>query len=229
MRGGGSPGHSHATPCSIPNGRRCSRTCPAPVTSTRTYIHDCTDRPPPWSSESPRPGGPAPWCGDLHNLAQALTVNSHFPAGPDRHGWVEFGTEPENRVRSAPGASWNRVRRPTVPKVKVGKARPPGCGAPVRIGDPEYGPASDLAVPFKSRIYDTVRQESDTPTEEDITMFRFMQRFGRDSKARWRGTGPMTRVRRRNCQLNCEALAGRQVLSWRAQPDVVVRPAARWL
>ena len=44
-------------------------------------------------------------------------------------------------------------------------------------------------------------------------MFRFMQRFGRDSQARGRGTGPMTRVRRRNHPLNCEALEGRQLLS----------------
>ena len=44
-------------------------------------------------------------------------------------------------------------------------------------------------------------------------MFRFMQRFGRDSQARRRGTGPMTRVRRRNHPLNCEALEGRQLLS----------------
>ena len=44
-------------------------------------------------------------------------------------------------------------------------------------------------------------------------MFRFMQRFGRDSQARWRGTGPLTRVRRRNHQLNCEALESRQLLS----------------
>src|SRR5271165_1405517 len=44
-------------------------------------------------------------------------------------------------------------------------------------------------------------------------MFRFMQRFGSDSQARWRGTGPMTRVRRRNHQLNCEALESRQLLS----------------
>src|SRR5262249_43935508 len=50
-------------------------------------------------------------------------------------------------------------------------------------------------------------------TEEDITMFRFLQRFGRDSLARRRGTGPMTRVRRRNHPLNCEALEGRQLLS----------------
>jgi alpha-galactosidase len=44
-------------------------------------------------------------------------------------------------------------------------------------------------------------------------MFGFMQRFGRDPRARWRGTGPMTRVRRRNHPLNCEALEGRQLLS----------------
>ena len=44
-------------------------------------------------------------------------------------------------------------------------------------------------------------------------MFRFMQRFGRDSQARRRGTGPMTRLRRRNHQLNCETLEGRQMLS----------------
>ena len=44
-------------------------------------------------------------------------------------------------------------------------------------------------------------------------MFRFMQRFGRDSQARGRGTGPLTRVRRRNHRLNCEALESRQLLS----------------
>ena len=44
-------------------------------------------------------------------------------------------------------------------------------------------------------------------------MFRFMQRFGRDRQTRGRGTGPMTRVRRRNRQLNCEALESRQLLS----------------
>ena len=44
-------------------------------------------------------------------------------------------------------------------------------------------------------------------------MFRFLQRFGRDSQARGRGTGPINRVRRRNHQLNCEALEGRQMLS----------------
>ena len=44
-------------------------------------------------------------------------------------------------------------------------------------------------------------------------MLRFMNRFGSDSHARWRGTGSMTRVRRRNHQLNCEALEGRQLLS----------------
>jgi hypothetical protein len=50
-------------------------------------------------------------------------------------------------------------------------------------------------------------------TEEDITMFRFMQRFGRDSQARRRDTGRLNRVRRRNHQLNCEALESRQLLS----------------
>ena len=44
-------------------------------------------------------------------------------------------------------------------------------------------------------------------------MFRFLQRFGRDTQARRRGTGPLTRVRRRTHQLNCEALEGRQLLS----------------
>src|SRR5271165_7453007 len=44
-------------------------------------------------------------------------------------------------------------------------------------------------------------------------MFRFLQRFGHDSQARRRGTGPMTRVRRRNHPLDCEALEGRQLLS----------------
>jgi hypothetical protein len=43
-------------------------------------------------------------------------------------------------------------------------------------------------------------------------MFRFMQRFGRDSQARWRGTGPMTRARR-NHRPDCEALDSRQLLS----------------
>ena len=45
-------------------------------------------------------------------------------------------------------------------------------------------------------------------------MFRFLQRFGRDSQARGRGTGPINRVRRRNHPLNCEALEGRQLLSF---------------
>ena len=55
-------------------------------------------------------------------------------------------------------------------------------------------------------------------------MFRFMQRFGRDSQARWRGTGPSTRVRRRNHRLNCEALESRQLLSGYY---IVNGPAAR--
>jgi hypothetical protein len=44
-------------------------------------------------------------------------------------------------------------------------------------------------------------------------MYRFMQRFGRERQARWRGTGPINRVRRRNQRLNCEALESRQLLS----------------
>ena len=44
-------------------------------------------------------------------------------------------------------------------------------------------------------------------------MFRFMQRFGRDSHSRWCGNAAMTRVRRRNHPLNCEALEGRQLLA----------------
>ena len=44
-------------------------------------------------------------------------------------------------------------------------------------------------------------------------MFRFLQRFGRDAQARWRAPGWTTRVRRRNHQLNCEALESRQLLS----------------
>ncbi len=57
-------------------------------------------------------------------------------------------------------------------------------------------------------------------------MLQFMQRFGGDSQARWRGTGwpggrPGTegrsrstaRAPRRNQRLNCEALEGRQMLS----------------
>ena len=55
-------------------------------------------------------------------------------------------------------------------------------------------------------------------------MFRFMQRFGRDSQARWRRTGSMTRVRRRNHRLNCEALEGRQLLS--ATPYYIVNEAS---
>jgi hypothetical protein len=41
----------------------------------------------------------------------------------------------------------------------------------------------------------------------------FLQRLGHDSHSRWRGNGAMTRVRRRNHPLNCEALEGRQLLS----------------
>ncbi len=44
-------------------------------------------------------------------------------------------------------------------------------------------------------------------------MFRFMLRFGRNSQARSRGTGPFYRVRRRNHQLKCEDLESRQLLS----------------
>jgi hypothetical protein len=44
-------------------------------------------------------------------------------------------------------------------------------------------------------------------------MFRFTKRFGSDSHARWRGTGSMTRVRRRNHRLDCEALESRQLLT----------------
>jgi hypothetical protein len=44
-------------------------------------------------------------------------------------------------------------------------------------------------------------------------MFRFMKRFGSDSHGRRRGTGPLTRGRRRNYPLNCEALDSRQLLS----------------
>ena len=44
-------------------------------------------------------------------------------------------------------------------------------------------------------------------------MFRFLQRFGGESQTRRRGTGPVTRVRRRNHQPNCEALESRQLLS----------------
>jgi Ricin-type beta-trefoil lectin domain-like len=44
-------------------------------------------------------------------------------------------------------------------------------------------------------------------------MFRFMKKLGRDSQATRRGTGPMTRVRRRNHPLNCEVLESRQMLS----------------
>ena len=89
-------------------------------------------------------------------------------------------------------------------------AAPPQSRA---IGDPKYGPASDLAAPFKSWIHDAAWPERDTTTEEDITMYRFTQRFGRDSQARWRDTGPMIRGRRRNHRQNCGALVSRQLLS----------------
>ena len=57
------------------------------------------------------------------------------------------------------------------------------------------------------------RPETALLTQEDITMFRFMQRFGRDLQARGRGIGPLAHARRRNHRLNCEALEGRQLLS----------------
>ena len=44
-------------------------------------------------------------------------------------------------------------------------------------------------------------------------MFRFMKRFDRDRQARRRGTGPLTRARRRNHRLDCETLESRQLLS----------------
>jgi hypothetical protein len=44
-------------------------------------------------------------------------------------------------------------------------------------------------------------------------MFRFMKRFGSDSQARSRAAASMTRARRRNHPLNCEALESRQMLS----------------
>ena len=55
-------------------------------------------------------------------------------------------------------------------------------------------------------------------------MFRFMQRIGRDSNSRWRGAGAMTRGRRRNHPLSCEALEGRQLLS--AQQYYIVNAAS---
>jgi hypothetical protein len=87
------------------------------------------------------------------------------------------------------------VKRPIVPEVKVGTPRAPACGQ-CHV----FGAASGARV---SPLNPT--------TKEDITMF--MQRLGRDSQARRRGTGPLTRVRRRNHQLNCEALDSRQLLS----------------
>ena len=75
------------------------------------------------------------------------------------------------------------------------------------MGNPEYGPASDLAAPLKSNTRHALWQESDNTTQKDITMFRFAQRFGRQSQAR------LTRARRRNHRLNCEALESRQLLS----------------
>ena len=91
----------------------------------------------------------------------------------------------------------------------------PGAGVSSdRHGWPRmFASADDRKAPGDPWIHHTVWQDSATPTEEDITMFQFMQRFGRDSRARGRGTGPMARVRRRNHPLNCEALEGRQLLS----------------
>jgi hypothetical protein len=77
----------------------------------------------------------------------------------------------------------------------------------------EISSANDLAAAFQSWTNHTVWQESETTTEEDMTMFRFMQRFSRDSQTRWRRTGPTTHARRHNHQPNCEALEGRQLLS----------------
>jgi hypothetical protein len=58
-----------------------------------TSTHDCADRSPLWSSESPRLGGPAPRYADLHDLAQALTVHCRLPAGRTRAGriWSRSG------------------------------------------------------------------------------------------------------------------------------------------
>ena len=44
-------------------------------------------------------------------------------------------------------------------------------------------------------------------------MFRFLQRFGRDSQARSHDTRQTARVRRRSHHLNCETLETRQLLS----------------
>jgi hypothetical protein len=51
-----------------------------------------------------------------------------------------------------------------------------------------FASPDDKKAPGDSWIHHTVWQERDTTTEKDITMFRFMQRFGRDSQARGRGT-----------------------------------------
>ena len=80
----------------------------------------------------------------------------------------------------------------------------------------------------------TVWQESDTTTEEDITMFRFLQRFGRDY--RQEGAAPGHRADDpcgdATMRLNCEALEGRQMLSGYyivnvASGKVLDDPAAR--
>ncbi len=52
------------------------------------------------------------------------------------------------------------------------------------MGNPEFGPASDLATPLKSNTRHALWQESDNTTQKDITMFRFAQRFGRHSQER---------------------------------------------
>jgi hypothetical protein len=76
-----------------------------------------------------------------------------------------------------------------------------------------FASAHDKKAPGDSSTHHSVWKESDTTREEDITMYQFMQRFGRDRQARGRGTGPLNRVRRRNHPLNCEALESRQLLA----------------
>ena len=76
------------------------------------------------------------------------------------------------------------------------------------MGNPEYSPASDLAAPLKSNTRHALWQESDNTTQKDITMFRFAQRFGRDSQAKH------TRARRpRSFKASLEAVEDRTLMS----------------
>ena len=76
------------------------------------------------------------------------------------------------------------------------------------MGNPEYGPASDLAAPLKSNLRHALWQASDNTTQEDITMFRFAQRFGRHSQA-----SPARARRQRSFKASLETVEDRTLMS----------------